>query len=529
MPRLAHSNVFNFAKGLTALAILVVALGFFGVLRAEAADCCYQPQGSLCFNNKGSAWCSVLQSGPNPAQFHATNGCSDIPICNATGRCQDPNNSTSCVDSQLWECQQDHAGWTFSAGVTCNSGTPQGTCCEHVQTTANGTKSVCNNGVASTNCPAPANFYNTACQQVASCTTGTISGGPTTPATPKSVPTIFSPEVTIPGLFDKDVEVTGETIGQYIRAVFVYFIWIVGVLAVVMVIYGGIKWVAAAGNPGRINDARDQVNSAIIGLIIALTSVLLLTIINPNLTSFSGLTIKPISPKVREFSEQLVDTVGSFPSCTATSVSGSPTTACSRFGCDSALNGWVNNAAKKYGVGAIYIKSFLMLESKKDNRNGQQVLVSANTNLPDGTGSGRTGSAYGIGQMVQGTLYNELKSTVGLPGECPSGANARQPSGQLNDSCAQWLDRRMELQVELTSHLLASTLKLRCVSGSPILAAAAYHLGSGALKGYCEGENGDIYDVPKAANYLNSLKQFFITQCSNSGGTANSFGTTGSF
>ncbi len=96
-------------------------------------------------------------------------------------------------------------------------------------------------------------------------------------------PINFSPEVPIPGTFDKPMNIDSNSIARYIRAIYIYFIWGVGILATVMIVYGGVRWVAAAGNAARINDARETVNNAIIGLIIALTSYALLYIINPEL------------------------------------------------------------------------------------------------------------------------------------------------------------------------------------------------------------------------------------------------------
>lgn len=113
----------------------------------------------------------------------------------------------------------------------------------------------------------------------------------------------FKPEITIPGLLEGEWEIDGTTIAQYIRVMFIVFVWAVGIVATVMVIYGGIKWVAAAGNPGRINDARDIINSAIIGVIIALSSIVLLSIINPGLTSFKGIVLKNVDPKKFEYAE----------------------------------------------------------------------------------------------------------------------------------------------------------------------------------------------------------------------------------
>lgn len=92
----------------------------------------------------------------------------------------------------------------------------------------------------------------------------------------------YEPDIKFPGLFEK-VELDSSMLGKYLKAVYVYMVYVVGILAVVMIVYGGIKWVAAAGNAGRINDAKDVITNSIIGVVIALTSYLLLYLINPNL------------------------------------------------------------------------------------------------------------------------------------------------------------------------------------------------------------------------------------------------------
>lgn len=102
----------------------------------------------------------------------------------------------------------------------------------------------------------------------------------------------FTPEVPLPGVFEGTQDADETLLSRYLRAIYVYFIWIVGVVATVMVIYGGLRWVAAAGNPGQIKEARDIIDNAVIGVIIGLTSVVLLNIINPKLTQLvlPGLT-----------------------------------------------------------------------------------------------------------------------------------------------------------------------------------------------------------------------------------------------
>lgn len=94
----------------------------------------------------------------------------------------------------------------------------------------------------------------------------------------------FNPEIPLPGVFEGQQRADNNLLAHYIRAIYIYFVWVVGVVAVVMVVYGGIRWVAAAGNPGQIKEAREIIDGAIIGVLIALSSIVLLNIINPRLT-----------------------------------------------------------------------------------------------------------------------------------------------------------------------------------------------------------------------------------------------------
>lgn len=115
-----------------------------------------------------------------------------------------------------------------------------------------------------------------------------------TAATSPSAADDFIPEIPLPGLFEGAQKMNNNLMANYIRAMFVYFVWVVGIVATTMVVYGGIKWVGAAGNPGQIKDARDIIDSAVIGVIIALTSIVLLNIINPKLTSLNITGLNPV-------------------------------------------------------------------------------------------------------------------------------------------------------------------------------------------------------------------------------------------
>ena len=107
----------------------------------------------------------------------------------------------------------------------------------------------------------------------------------------------FIPSTTIPGsdfVANKPIDIESDSLGKYIIAIYNYGIGLVSVLAVVMIMYGGFRWIFAAGNASRIGEAKSTIISALVGLILALGSWMLLNTINPALTSFKPLyTPKP--------------------------------------------------------------------------------------------------------------------------------------------------------------------------------------------------------------------------------------------
>lgn len=101
----------------------------------------------------------------------------------------------------------------------------------------------------------------------------------------------FTPQISIPGVSAGKISPT--SIGSYIIAIYKYAIGIVGILATVVMMIGGIIWLTAGGNSTRIEDAKSWISASLTGLIIALCSFLILSTVNPALTTF-----KPINPDI---------------------------------------------------------------------------------------------------------------------------------------------------------------------------------------------------------------------------------------
>ncbi|MFA5318268.1 MAG: pilin [Patescibacteria group bacterium] len=111
----------------------------------------------------------------------------------------------------------------------------------------------------------------------------------------------FSPQVSIPGSEFKtgsDVQVSQSTatIAQYIKAIYQYGIGIVGILAAVVLMFGGLLWLTAGGDAGRVSEAKEWIKASLLGLVIALCSYVILLTINPDLVNFRAIEVAGIKP-----------------------------------------------------------------------------------------------------------------------------------------------------------------------------------------------------------------------------------------
>jgi len=125
-----------------------------------------------------------------------------------------------------------------------------------------------------------------------------------------SLPTIANPfdnlQVKIPGMkrFSDALVTKDETTGQYkiqtawiaeyLAGLYGYIISIVGILAAMTFIIGAVIYLTSAGNASRVGEAKSWMISSVFGLILALSSYLILYLINPALVTFRGLTIQAV-------------------------------------------------------------------------------------------------------------------------------------------------------------------------------------------------------------------------------------------
>lgn len=89
-----------------------------------------------------------------------------------------------------------------------------------------------------------------------------------------------------------------EIISLYVLYFFNLIIWLAGIIAFGALIYAGILYLTAAGNPEKMATARKQISQTFLGTIILLSSYLILNILNPQLTVIQLPKLEP--PKVVE-------------------------------------------------------------------------------------------------------------------------------------------------------------------------------------------------------------------------------------
>lgn len=107
----------------------------------------------------------------------------------------------------------------------------------------------------------------------------------------------FIPQVTIPGTrFEKGVAtpIDNNTIGRYISDVYKFGVWAGGILAVIMIIIAGYRWLRARGETGKIMKAKDSIRRALVGLVFIVFAYVILVNIDDRLVEFNGLGLNPV-------------------------------------------------------------------------------------------------------------------------------------------------------------------------------------------------------------------------------------------
>jgi len=86
-----------------------------------------------------------------------------------------------------------------------------------------------------------------------------------------------------------------KPIADYIRVIYKYAIGIVGILATVVMMIGGIMWIMSGGSPERAGEAKAYISASLTGLVLTLASYLILATVNPALVNFKITDVASVS------------------------------------------------------------------------------------------------------------------------------------------------------------------------------------------------------------------------------------------
>ena len=132
------------------------------------------------------------------------------------------------------------------------------------------------------------------------------AAAPSTTPLPASAIPAETPRLsaTPPGLqFDPVVRsggrLTSAHVGQYVATMYRYAVGIVAIVAIVMTVYGGFRYLIGA-SMGDIAAGKKIIQDAIAGLMIALGAYLILQTVNPMITWFAPVSLKIVAPESAE-------------------------------------------------------------------------------------------------------------------------------------------------------------------------------------------------------------------------------------
>ena len=135
--------------------------------------------------------------------------------------------------------------------------------------------------------------------------------------------TIPTPEISIPTIKLSAVNCTQSGgsytcdipwIGEYINGIYKYGLNIAGILAALVLMGGGLLWLISGGDASKITQAQNMIVGSITGLMILMSSYILLTQINPDLVKMKSISLGVIN-KIEAGNEVAEDATTPFFEC----------------------------------------------------------------------------------------------------------------------------------------------------------------------------------------------------------------------
>lgn len=171
-------------------------------------------------------------------------------------------------------------------------------------------------------------------------------------ALPKERMTAPVLNISIPGIsltkpFLRGGDIIIQFLPEYIAGVYRYALGIAAILAVVMIMIGGVQYIIGSSTGSEaVTAARTRITNAITGLVLVLSAYLVLYVVNPNLTAFDALEISyvaaiPAENYIEPFGEEATSTT-----CTGSDCEG--------------VNDWQDCMLEQYGADNAEVQTHLV-------------------------------------------------------------------------------------------------------------------------------------------------------------------------
>lgn len=144
-----------------------------------------------------------------------------------------------------------------------------------------------------------ASFFVMLCLQIAM--TFALAGWPSDVSAATDMQ--YEPQIQIPGsIFDTEsTAVTGDMIGKYIQAFYNYGMAVVGILAAIVLMAGGVLWLTSGGDSGKVGQAKELIIGSIVGTAILFSSWIILNTVNPELLNFKTIELANVNKATYDF------------------------------------------------------------------------------------------------------------------------------------------------------------------------------------------------------------------------------------
>jgi hypothetical protein len=83
--------------------------------------------------------------------------------------------------------------------------------------------------------------------------------------------------------------------GNYIASFYQFALVIGGLVAFGAIVFGGVKYMTATGNPSAQSEGKAWIEGALLGLLLLAGAYLILNTVNPNLTHLNLPTLQPVT------------------------------------------------------------------------------------------------------------------------------------------------------------------------------------------------------------------------------------------